>query len=590
MRPFLLSILLALCGAALAQPSTRADDAHLDALMALARTYGVVRYFHPSDSLDAVKWDRFLVHAAERMGGVAERGEIASRLEEIFAPIVEGFRVAAPGTPALAPSGEGALVEWRHLGYGLEGQQTPFVSWRTHHDPLLGKKASPGYFQNQGRAQASVDAEPVARVPAAPGLEAQVPISLPMPATKVGDAQRSRLDALARLLESASIAGDMASRAQAHADGIALWNVARHFYPYWPVVKVDWDAALRQWLAAQPRQQTRAQLAQSLRSLAAPIGDAQAGIDDPRDQAPRQFLPISVRPAGREWVVDESRLEGVKVGDVLVAVDAQPIAQWYAERAAFESGADPRKRWGVREGLLRGPKDAAVKLRFKRGPRLIDAMLAYDSPAPVGAARPAAIQELKPGIYYVDARRFSKAQFAQSLVALREARGIVFDLRGNPTGDAAVLASYWVTGTDAAQWMRIPRFDRPYAEPTSGWSLGWQVARDAALEKPKKVLLADARTIGYAESLAGYFPAQKTGLVVGEPTAGASGNVAIATLPSGMKFSFSGLVVTRHDGGNRHYEGITPDIVVVPSASGIGAGKDEILERGIAEIDRVGSR
>ena len=66
MKAFLAASLLAASAAAFAQPTVSPQQ--VESLMALAKTYGVVRYFHPSDSLDQVAWDRFLVHAAERMG------------------------------------------------------------------------------------------------------------------------------------------------------------------------------------------------------------------------------------------------------------------------------------------------------------------------------------------------------------------------------------------------------------------------------------------------------------------------------------------------------------------------------------------
>jgi Peptidase family S41 len=584
MRAFLLAAWLAIAGACAVSSAGAAElPVQLDSLMALARTYGVVRYFHPSDSLDKVDWNRFLVHAADRMGSVTEPRQIGPRLEELFAPIVEGFRVAAPGAAGIDPQGEGPRVEWRHLGYGVEDQQGPYVSWRTHHDPLHGKKASPGFFQNQARAEAAVNEQPVMRLAVAPALEAHIAISLPMSATQVGEAQQARLRELAAAIEAARGAGDTASRAQAQADGIALWNVARHFFPYGSVAKVDWEKALRQWLAAQPASQTRAELNMSLRRLAAPLDDGHVRVVDPLDKSEARFLPISVRPAGAQWVVDATLVPGVEVGDVMVAVDGKPTAQWYADRVAFQSGSEQFKRWRVRGEFLRGRAgQAAVKLRLARGNRMVELAAQYESPQPVGASRHPPLQEIRPGIFYLDLGRFRKADFDKALPALAAARGIVFDLRGYPSLEAIEVVPYWITGVDSAQWMRVPRFDKPFAEPTSGWSFGWQRERDAALEKPKKVLLADARTVSYSESLAAYFPGQKTGPVIGEATAGANGDVALATLPSGLIFGFSGLVVTRHDGTLPFREGIRPDVTVVPTPEGIRAGKDEVLERALA--------
>src|SRR5258705_4759786 len=118
MKTFLAVLALSLSTASAAQSPVTPQQ--VEALMALAKTYGVVRYFHPSDSLDLVSWDPFLVHAAARIGSVPDAASTGDRLEELFAPIVAGFKGASPGASAAAPQGDGPRIEWRHLGYGLE--------------------------------------------------------------------------------------------------------------------------------------------------------------------------------------------------------------------------------------------------------------------------------------------------------------------------------------------------------------------------------------------------------------------------------------------------------------------------------------
>src|SRR5690606_13158136 len=119
------------------------------------------------------------------------------RLEALFAPAVEGFRVAPAGTPARAPEGEGPRVEWRHLGYGMEADaSSPYASWRTHHTPLHAGAGKGSYFQHRALAEKSVHTDPVFRVALGGGAEAHVPVSLPMSAAKVGEAQKARLAAL----------------------------------------------------------------------------------------------------------------------------------------------------------------------------------------------------------------------------------------------------------------------------------------------------------------------------------------------------------------------------------------------------------
>jgi hypothetical protein len=220
------------------QPQTRAA-AEVDPLVSLARVYGVVRYFHPADSVEQVDWNRFLVYATQTMDGASGEGETAARLERLFGPVVDGFRIVPAGSPIVRPAGNGPAVEWRHLGYGLEPSphNEIFASWRTHRELLRHSEASEAYAELHEAAEKSIEAEPVIAVPVSPGLVAQIPVSLPDSAARVGQAQQLQLEQLATTLRRLEVPDEPVTRAQAAADGIAAWNIARHFYPYWDVVR-----------------------------------------------------------------------------------------------------------------------------------------------------------------------------------------------------------------------------------------------------------------------------------------------------------------------------------------------------------------
>ena len=98
-------------------------------------------------------------------------------------------------------------------------------------------------------------------------------------------------------------------------------------------------------------------------------------------------------------------------------------------------------------------------------------------------ARPAPLSEIKPGVHYVDLSRFDRAAFEKALDTLQGDKGIIFDLRGYPSGDAVQVVKYWLTGEDKAQWMFVPRYDKPYAESKTAWSIGWQMGRNGKLDK-----------------------------------------------------------------------------------------------------------
>jgi Periplasmic protease len=96
----------------------------------------------------------------------------------------------------------------------------------------------------------------------------------------------------------------------------------------------------------------------------------------------------------------------------------------------------------------------------------------------------------------------------------------------------------------------------------------------------------DGRAVSYAESLIGYFAGQKTGRILGERSAGANGNIDIAKLPAGLDYIFTGMETTRHDGTVFHREGFAPDEEIAPTIPGLAAGRDEILERAVEELQK----
>ena len=589
MKAFLAAPLLAAGIAVAATPPTATThNAGIDALMDFAHVYGVVRYFHPSDSLDRVDWNRFIVYGAQRMGSARDAAEIGPALESLFAAPVADFKVVPKGTPAAPITGDGPLVEWRHLGYGMEPMppSQPYVSWRTHHKPLHGGDIKGGYFQHQGMAEQVKEDEPILRIAIAGDREALVPVSMPMSATKVGEAQDAKLKALAEQLASVQVETETFSRAQAWANGIAAWNVARHFYPYWSVVPTDWDGVLRKWLAAQPERQSRHELTLQLRRLLAPLDDGQGRIFDKDDKAPRQLLPISVRPLGDRWVVEASMVPDIKAGDIVATVDGRPAANVFAQLMALESGSPQFVRWRAAREFALGPAGRTVAIGVERAGRRITVAIKHESSRFAPLRRPDAIAEVKPGIYYVDLSRFDPNAFAANRDKLAAAKGIVFDARGQPSEPARDVVRYWLTGPDIAQWMILPRFDKPFGRYDTGWSIGWQVEGDGAIAKPKKVLLMDGRAVGYAESLIGYFAGQKTGRIMGERSGGVNGNIDVAQLPGGLYYVFTGMEFTRHDGSVFHREGFAPDEEVVPTIAGLAEGRDELLERALAELSK----
>jgi C-terminal processing protease CtpA/Prc len=96
------------------------------------------------------------------------------------------------------------------------------------------------------------------------------------------------------------------------------------------------------------------------------------------------------------------------------------------------------------------------------------------------------------------------------------------------------------------------------------------------------VVLVDEVTQSSAEYHAMAFRAAPNAIVVGSTTAGADGNVSPIPLPGGIESMMSGIGVFYPNGTPTQRVGIVPDFEVRPTVEGIRAGRDEVLEAGIA--------
>src|SRR5262245_17847165 len=108
-------------------------------LHAFARLYGVVRWFHPSDSAAAIDWDRFAIEGVHRVVDISDRHALRAALSELFAPFAPTVRITEgkepfPSERSFHPASrvELELVAWQHEGYGDSTMASGYVSKRRH--------------------------------------------------------------------------------------------------------------------------------------------------------------------------------------------------------------------------------------------------------------------------------------------------------------------------------------------------------------------------------------------------------------------------------------------------------------------------
>lgn len=103
----------------------------LSNLMALARLYGAIRYFHPSVEAAQADWDRLLIEAIEPVEQARDARELAERLTAVFQPVAPSATIAAGERAphnrieAAAPQPGATPLRWLHQGVQLSSSLTP---------------------------------------------------------------------------------------------------------------------------------------------------------------------------------------------------------------------------------------------------------------------------------------------------------------------------------------------------------------------------------------------------------------------------------------------------------------------------------
>jgi C-terminal processing protease CtpA/Prc len=560
----------------------------LDNLIAFTRLLGYVQYFHPSDEAAATDWNAFAVAGVKRVEGAADDAQLMGILDELFQPIAPTVRVFAEGAEpprsaaTEAPAGSDVqIVAWVHRGLGTGNERSIYRSDRVRVAKDSGQ--APAGFPDVGQPWIAT---------LIPGVVCQVPMALfardghtVPPGTAQAEPRRD---------PSLFSANERATRLAILA---LAWNVFQHFYPYFDVVATDWPAALRDGLRAAATDRDQVAFLATLRRLVAALHDGHGNVY-------LRGQPFLARPnLAWDWIESQLVITHVpdaaetsadaapRAGDAVLEIDGRPVAQALAETEGLTSGATPGfVLWSALQQIGDGPTGTPLRLTVERSNG--EHATVSCTRVPYGKEphedRPAVIEEIDPGIFYVDLDRVTTAQFEEALEDLAAAKGLVFDMRGYPRNlDAAAFFGHLTDRPlTSAQW-HIPHVTRPdHVEMQFVRGGEWDLQPRAPLLTGKKAFLVDGRAISYAESCMGIVEHYKLGEIVGETTAGTNGNVNPVTLPGGYTMVWTGMKVLKHDGSQHHGIGIRPTVPVARTRRGAANGVDESLEKA---IDIVGS-
>jgi len=326
------------------------------------------------------------------------------------------------------------------------------------------------------------------------------------------------------------------------------WNVFQHFYPYFDVIEADWPRELERALSTAAIDPDERAFVETLRRLLVALHDSHGNVSHPRIFAGLHELPLV-------WVIAEDKLviarvageaadSGLKPGDVVLAMNGEPIEQAFLRQGALIPSATPQwRRYWLPMYLTVGAAGSEVRLKLRsldgaQREVVLHRNVPFDGEPE--DRRPAIVAELEPAIFYFDVSRATKEDFDAALPKLAEAKAVIFDVRRYPNmdeflpylSDEPLLSATWQTPV-------VTRPDRAGVaeyEPPTQWRL--QPAKPRL--KGHIVFMTSGRAVSFGESVMGVVEAYRLGDIVGEPTAGSNGAANPFAVPGGYTLYWTG--------------------------------------------------
>ena len=380
-----------------------------------------------------------------------------------------------------------------------------------------------------------------------------------------------------------------------------FWNVINYFFPYKNLIGDSWETVLTRFIPKFEANKDVVEYQLTVQELVTEIRDSHGGVRNANAAHEKfgMFQPAVVTSYIENKSVVTKVLDknlSIKVGDVVLAIDDQPIEKRQEYLSRYLSASTPQ--WlmlGVHSTLLTGPKDSLAKLRLSgptgetrdvtlpRSVSIMDPKVwgQFEHTSPM-------TQVLPSGYGYVDLTRLEVSDVDKMFDTIKNTPAVIFDMRGYPNGTAPSIAPRLTEKKNVVGAL----FSRPLLEATS-LNVGYfadgahysfsQKMREVKgdVYKGKVVVLINEEAISQAEHLCLFFEAATDVTFIGTPTAGANGDITLMVLPGNLVVSFTGHNVRHADGRQLQRVGIQPTIRVAPTIQGIADGRDEILEGAI---------
>ncbi|MEM7247430.1 MAG: S41 family peptidase [Acidobacteriota bacterium] len=376
-----------------------------------------------------------------------------------------------------------------------------------------------------------------------------------------------------------------------------FWTIIEYWFPYRDLIEEDRDDVMRELIPVFAAAEGRDAYRRALLRLIARVHDTHANLWSGLGSRPpvgECSLPVDLRfVEGKPVVVRLAHLEddepsGLQVGDALLSMDGRSVKALVNEWSPYYAASnEPTRRRDLARAMNRGacgPCRLVIDRDGKRRELSVTRVTAEERRAPRRwqDREGETFQVLGERVGYLKLSDIKGEDIEGYIKKMKGLEGFVIDIRNYPS-DFTVFELGQRLIKEPTEFVCFT-----IADLSNPGAFRWRQPLSLTPTEPawhgKVVVLVDEVSQSSAEYTAMAFRASPNAIVIGSTTAAADGNVSAIALPGGERTMISGIGVFYPDKTPTQRIGIVPDITVRPTREGIRQGRDEVLERALAEI------
>jgi C-terminal processing protease CtpA/Prc len=391
------------------------------------------------------------------------------------------------------------------------------------------------------------------------------------------------------------------------ANFMYLWSEVKYNFANFDLVpNLNWDRMKDRYLPLVEKARSDEEFFRLLQKLLAELHDGHTELLWGADfkQPPLRIKLIEGKAIITEIMEPAGITEaGIKQGMEITYVDGRPIREVIEkEQYPYISASTQQRRDLVAYSyLLAGPRGSKVKITARDiNGKVQEATLTRTSGEIHN--KPQFEYRLLPGdIAYIALNSFSNRDVDDEFdkifdEKIRKAKGLIIDVRDNSGGSTDIgfaiiarLIDKPLKGSKAKTRQYLPAL-RAWGKEAQSWhELGdcEVTPRGGNPYLGPVIVLTGPFTVSAGEDFLIPLKAGKRATLVGERTAGSTGQPLIIDVGGGVQAWICTKRDTYPDGSDFVGVGVIPDIEVHPTQKDIADGKDRILEEGLAVIKKV---